>query len=143
MRTLFLFSVIGTFIFYSCAWFTKKPKEEKIEAPSYEETLQIVENYVTDGVTYFEHSEDSLAVITWGKALELKPGDAEIHNWIGIAYFRMNKLDEALNHYNLATALDSTYYQAFNNLGYTHFLKKDYDAANQAYQKSLLIRGLK
>jgi protein O-GlcNAc transferase len=141
MKTLYLATAIIIFLLYSCAWFTKKPKEEKVEAPSYEEMLKIAGNYVNDGVTYFEHGEDSLAIRSWKKALEFNPGDAEIHNWIGIAYFRMNNFDQAINHYTLAVGLDSSYYHAYNNLGYAYFTTKNYDAANRAYIKALAINS--
>jgi tetratricopeptide (TPR) repeat protein len=141
MKTLYLQVIIIVFLLYSCVWFTKKPKEEKIEAPSYEDMLKIAGNYVDDGVTYFEHGEDSLAIRSWNKALEYNPGDAELHNWMGIAYFRMNKIDQAISHYTLAVNLDTLYYAAYNNLGYALFINKDYDAANDAYLRALSINS--
>ena len=81
----------------------------------------------------------SEAVDAWQEAIELIPGDAEVHNFKGIAYHKMEEYDKAIQQFEIATQLDSTYYEAFNNLGYMQFLKKDYDKAQSSFQKSLAI----
>jgi Flp pilus assembly protein TadD len=95
------------------------------------------ENYISNGLTYHQDGKDSLAVIAWKKALELIPGDAEIHNFLGNSYFRLKKMDEAVAQFRIATELDPTYYQAFNNLGYMLFLQDKYGQAKIAFNKSL------
>lgn len=127
----------------SCAWFTSKPAKEEIkESPESSiapEVLVTAENHVTDGVTFYGDKDYSSAINSWKQALELIPGDAEIHNFIGIAYHKEGKLDDAATHFKLATELKPDYYEAYNNLGYLLFLIKDYEEASQAFQKALEI----
>ncbi len=127
MRTLIL---IGLLFFISgCAWFTAE-KEEKPDA-------EVAEKYVEQGVTYFQNSQDSLAISKWKKALEIIPKDAEIHNFIGIAYHRLANLDSAMVYFENAAALDSGYFEAINNQGYIAFLLKDYETALKSFEFAL------
>lgn len=93
-----LIAVLSLVLFSSCAWFTSKPikESEKPETKSEEmiaaEIEAKAENYVSNGITYHQDGKDSLAVVSWKRALELIPGDAEIHNFLGISYHRLNKL---------------------------------------------------
>jgi len=142
MKQLAIFSTILVFIMTSCAWFKGAPKDEDVVIPEPEIASDIrltAENYVSDGIAHHKNGNDSLAVIAWKKALELIPGDAEVHNFIGIGYHKLHKLDNAIVHFTLATELDTSYYQAYNNLGYILFLRKDYSGAKEAFQKSLAI----
>jgi protein O-GlcNAc transferase len=140
-----LIAVLSLVVFSSCAWFTSQPikEAEKPEAKSEEMiTAEIeaeAENYVSNGITYHQDGKDSLAVVSWKRALELIPGDAEIHNFLGISYHRLNKLDDAITHFRIASELDPTYFQAFNNLGYLLFLQGKYSQAQNFFNKSLEI----
>lgn len=127
----------------SCAWFTSKPKVEEAKKPPASEDIMApevrakAENYVSDGISYHQNGKDSLAVIAWKKALELIPGDAEIHNFLGISYHKMNQLEDAIVHFKIATELDPEYYQALNNLGYIQFLQNKYKEAKESFEKTL------
>jgi tetratricopeptide (TPR) repeat protein len=142
MKQLVIFSTIMMIFLASCAWFKSAPKEDVVVVPEPEIASDIrltAENYVSDGIAHHRNGNDSLAVIAWKKALELIPGDAEVHNFIAIGYHKLNKLDNAIAHFTLATELDTIYYQAFNNLGYILFLQKDYAGAKESFQKALAI----
>jgi Flp pilus assembly protein TadD len=71
--------------------------------------------------------------------LELIPGDAEVHNFIGISYHQLDRYDDAITHFKMATELDSTYSEAFNNWGYDLFLQKKYVEARHEFKKALEI----
>ena len=58
---------------------------------------------------------------------------------MGIAYHKIDKLDDAATQFKLATELDPKYYEAYNNLGYVLFLKNDYNGASRAFNKALEI----
>ncbi|MCK5033033.1 MAG: tetratricopeptide repeat protein [Calditrichia bacterium] len=138
-----LIAVLCLVIFSSCAWFTGKPIKELEKPKSETEELMAreieaeAENYVSNGITFHQDGKDSLAVIEWKRALELIPGDAEIHNFLGISYHRLNKLDDAITHFRIATEFDSKYFQALNNLGYLLFIQEKYSQAKKFFNKSL------
>jgi len=126
MLTLVLFS--------SCAWFTSTEKDD-VKKPD----LNLAEKYVSDGFTHFKLREDSLAIVAWQKALKIIPKDAEIHNFVGIAYHRMVKLNEASRAFKRAIEHDPTYYEAANNHGYLLFLLENYPEAKKTFQQALKI----
>jgi len=133
--------------FSSCAWFTSKPVKEESKVVEVKSTtpeiapevLVTAESHVSDGVTFYQNAEYNKAIDSWNQAVELIPGDAELHNFIGISYHKLNDLKQAEKQFTFATQLDSTYYEAFNNLGYVRFLQGEYDAANLAFQRALKI----
>ena len=101
------------------------------------EVRATAENYVSDGVNFYQNENYAEAVDAWHNAIELIPGDAEVHNFMGIAQHKLGEYDKALQQFQMATELDSGYYEAFNNMGYMFFLKEDYDNALDAFQKAL------
>jgi len=144
MRRVLIVILVVLFV-SSCAWFTSsKPAEEKPEITVSEpeigpEVRMTAENHVSDGVAYYQKGEYEKSVSSWQEALELIPGDAEVHNFIGISYHELNRLDDAITHFKLATELDSNYFEAYNNLGYDLFLQKKYGEARHAFEQALKI----
>jgi len=130
----------------SCAWFTSsKPEAEATEEPEVKtelapgEVRETAENFVSEGVSAYQSGEYAKSVAAWQQALELIPGDAEVHNFMGISYHRLERLDDAKRQFTMATQLDSNYYEAYNNLGYILFLQEDYAAAKKAFEHALAI----
>lgn len=127
----------------SCAWFTSKPipeaeqPEPDAEGKITPEIIAEAENYVSNGITYHQDGKDSLAILSWKNALELIPGDAEIHNFLGISYHKSNNFEDAITHFRIATELDPKYFQAQNNLGYLLFLQEKYSQAKEYFKKAL------
>jgi protein O-GlcNAc transferase len=126
--------VLTLFLFTSCAWFTSSKEKEPI-GPD----LNLAENQVSEGFTHFKSGEDSLAIVAWQSALEIIPKDAEVHNFIGIAYHRMLKLNEASRAFKKAVDFDPAYYEAANNYGYLLFLLERYDAAKIGFEQALKV----
>jgi Flp pilus assembly protein TadD len=58
----------------------------------------------------------------------------------GVVAMRYDLLDQAVEYFNLAVALDPLHAASYNLLGYAQFKKKNFDAAAQAYQKYLELR---
>lgn len=125
----------------SCAWFSSEPKEDipnEDEIVAAEEArLAEAENYVSDGIAYYQAGNDTMAVKSWEKALNIIPEDAEVHNFKGISLHRLGNTDEALKSFKKATTLNPKYFQAHNNAGYMLFLKNKYKAAEQEFEQSL------
>jgi Flp pilus assembly protein TadD len=103
------------------------------------EVREVAENFVSEGVEFYQDGNYDQAVLSWQNALELIPGDAEVHNFIGISYHNLNRFDDATTHFRLATELDTTYYEAYNNLGYDLFIQKKYVDARHAFESALEI----
>jgi Flp pilus assembly protein TadD len=138
MATLLLFFVL------SCSKQTRtvSDTDEQPELTTTEiapEVRETAENFVSEGVAYYQDGNYEKAVSSWKEALELIPGDAEVHNFIGISYHNLNRLDDATHHFVMATKLDTTYYEAYNNLGYDLFLQKKYGEARRAFETALDI----
>ncbi|OGB60123.1 MAG: hypothetical protein A2Y94_12090 [Caldithrix sp. RBG_13_44_9] len=133
MKKILIFSVTLLMII-NCARQVKKapPPIEPTETPEI-----IAENYVSDAIDFYENQKYSEAITSWKKALQIIPQDAEVHNFIGLAFHRSGKLDSAIIHFSKAVELDSQYYQAWNNLGYMQFLQGNYVAALGNFYKAL------
>lgn len=65
------------------------------------------------------------------------PNDASLHSGLGIALSQQEKYEEAFGHFLKAGDEQA----AHNNLGYLHYLKGDYEAALEAYERALLAGG--
>jgi len=144
MKKVLILLAVGS-LMYSCAWFKTEPREhlteeEKAEKLREEEMrLAMADNLVSDGINYYQLGKDSLAVEAWRQSLEFNPYDAEVHNFIGIALHRLGALEKARNDFDMAVKLKADYYQAYNNIGYMHFLLGNYDEALSAFKSALDI----
>ncbi|RQV96128.1 MAG: tetratricopeptide repeat protein [Calditrichaeota bacterium] len=124
----------------SCAWFKSEPKPEITEPEVPDEALLVkAEDYVSEGISYFQSGKDSLAISSWNKALEIIPEDAEVYNYRGIALHRTGNVTKALEDFESATNLNPNYYEAHNNRGYMLFLLDRYNEALSAFSKALNI----
>ena len=56
-------------------------------------------------------------VTLWNDAIEKSPQKARPYNMLGIAYFKTDRLDEAIREYKNAIRLKPDYFDAHNNLG--------------------------
>jgi len=132
------------FFVFACSQSTRTvpETEEQPELTGHEisaEVREAAENLVSEGVVFYQNGKYEQAASSWQNALELIPGDAEVHNFIGISYHNLNRFEEATNQFQMATELDSTYYEAYNNLGYDYFLQKKYVDARRAFERALEI----
>lgn len=125
----------------SCAWFKSEPKKPTEEERAGKEEMRLAEadNYVSDGISYFQAGDDSLAILSWKKALEIIPEDAEVHNFLGIALHRNGEIESALAEFEKAVELKPDYFEAENNRGYMLFLLNRYNNALAAFDRSLAV----
>jgi tetratricopeptide (TPR) repeat protein len=72
-------------------------------------------------------------------ALTETPGDARLHNKLGISYHRMEMLGVAKRHYIRASALDRKYSEATNNLGTIYLAERRYKRAQRTFEQALKI----
>jgi Flp pilus assembly protein TadD len=64
------------------------------------------------------------------------PSDGNAHHQLGIIYGEAGEVDEALKYLEKARALLPENSEVTNNLANVYFLKKDYKAAQAAYEKA-------
>jgi type IV pilus assembly protein PilF len=71
------------------------------------------------------------------KAVELDPGNPEIHNELGLAYRGMGMYNQAINHFTRATILRPDFSEAYNNLGTVYLILEQWDLATQYFKNAL------
>ncbi|GAB4335493.1 MAG: hypothetical protein Kow0037_15440 [Calditrichia bacterium] len=124
----------------SCTRHLKKNETIPQNAAGMDDLEIIAENYVSDGVDFYQNKDYSAAVSRWKKAVKLIPNDAEVYNFIGLAYHKNSQLDSAIAAFKKAVELQPDYHQAWSNLGYMHFLKGEYNRALEFYNEALKVK---
>lgn len=79
------------------------------------------------------------AISNYEKSLEINQNDAITHDYLGYAYFRQGKFDEAVKQFQLAIEHDRNYVWSYVNLIKVDCAQQRYDEARQKL-KSLQIR---
>lgn len=77
------------------------------------------------------------AVVGYLKALALQPGDATLHNKLGICYQRIGRSDRAREQYEEAVRIDPNYATAWNNLATVHHTLGKHAKAAGLYRKAI------
>jgi tetratricopeptide (TPR) repeat protein len=98
-------------------------------------TLTIACGYASFERTKVWRSSESL----WKDVLQKYPNSSVASNNLGIEYFQMGKMDDAVTHFQNAVTANPTYLEAHNNLGGALTTIKELDRAFQAFQAALKI----
>src|SRR4029079_14965594 len=71
------------------------------------------------------------------KALQIDPKNAQAELGLGWAFLTGQKYEPAIEHFNMAIALDpkTTTGEAYNGIGWSHFFKKEIPQAKAAAEK--------
>ncbi|MGA8029808.1 MAG: tetratricopeptide repeat protein [Bryobacteraceae bacterium] len=77
------------------------------------------------------------AIEAFTAAEEIRPGDARVHNFRGIALMSAGRFDEAAREYLRATELDSRLEDAHRNLGYLEWTAHQNDRARNQFERAL------
>jgi tetratricopeptide (TPR) repeat protein len=93
-----------------------------------------------DAIKQIKDKNYSAAENTLEKALLKKPGDAVMHNHLGLALKNQGKYKEALTSYEKALKLKPDYYEAMNNLAVTYEMLGDKKKAMVFYKKALSLK---
>lgn len=136
MKTKYLFFVLIFGLLFNCTRHMKKVPPTP-PGVSLEIREKKAENLVSDGIELYQNTHYTAAIVKWKDALKTLKNDAEVHNFVGLAYHRTGDLDSAIVYYRKAVELDSGYSQAWNNLGYMYFLKSDYQQALRYFKQAL------
>jgi len=84
----------------------------------------------------FKH-EKSIAFFK--RIIELDSENYRAHYNLGIAYFNLNRLEEALNSYENAISIKPDYKHSYYNIGLLHEATGNLEKALEAYEKTLEI----
>jgi tetratricopeptide (TPR) repeat protein len=76
-------------------------------------------------------------VDTYSKAIKLFPQYHDAYGSRGLAYFRMNKFNQAYDDYITCLQYRPNDAKVLSNLGYIYFMRGQYDKAEDVYRKSI------
>jgi Flp pilus assembly protein TadD len=144
-RRLLASFVVLLLLLMGCNQKMVKPEADEVVPPEIqpkevtETPVEKGETLIMKGVSLIEENKTEEALKTWKKALGFLNGDAELLNWLGVGYHKLGKYDSAKIYYEQAIAADQNHYQAYNNLGYTYFVEKNYHKAQENFEKALAI----
>jgi len=89
------------------------------------------------GIAYYKQGKFDLASTALTKSIELNDQDPETFLFRGDALESLQRREEAIHDYERALALDPTYVQAWNNLGFNYQQMGNYAQAIQCYSKAI------
>ncbi len=82
----------------------------------------------------------SEAAAAFEGTLQANPGDASLHNQLGICYQRLGDVKKARAAYERAVSLKGDYAEAYNNLGTLEHTSGRYQRAIEAYERAIRIK---
>ena len=91
------------------------------------------------GLTYYEQGAENEAMVAFEQALEIDPGLAEAHLYIGNIFARQERHESAVEAYEKAVGIDSGFVEAYNNLGSVYAYTGRPEEAMEAYRKALSL----
>jgi Tfp pilus assembly protein PilF len=108
-----------------CASGGRKPNTTPLNRnPSlYAFTLQ------NEGSGFFQQGRYQEALERFQKAESIQPGNATVHNMIGLCYMRLDQLDQALASFGMALTLAPAFTNARNNRGAVYMAMEQYQLA--------------
>ena len=91
------------------------------------------------GMTHYGEKRGALALEAFREAIALDPTVPSYHNWLGRLYLDLRRPDLATQRFQDATRLDSSYSEAFTNLGVALDELGRSDEAVAAYRKAIAL----
>ncbi|MHB8810274.1 MAG: tetratricopeptide repeat protein [Desulfobulbaceae bacterium] len=82
---------------------------------------------------------DSVAEVEYAIFLEFQPNDKVVRNKLGMVYYRLNKLEEAVREFTHVLKLDPENYDALDGMGLVKAARQDYDAAISYHRQVIAI----
>ncbi len=77
------------------------------------------------------------AITAFNRCIEIVPQYQDAFGQLGLAYFRIGDMDNALKNYEKALAYDSKDATVYSNMGIIYFNKKNIQKAQEVYQKAV------
>lgn len=96
-------------------------------------------NHFENGKSYFFERDYNMAVKEFKRAQKQYPNSPEIAYNLGLAFYQLGKLDEAINYYKMALKLKPNLADAQYNLGVAYNQSNQIKEAISAYNKALML----
>jgi tetratricopeptide (TPR) repeat protein len=93
--------------------------------------------YAERGLAYYAKGDKQGAAADYQRAINLNMGNWEVFNNLGVVYGEQNRLDEAMQYFELAVKRDFRFPDAYKNMGNLYFVRGDCDAAIEKYFEAL------
>ena len=78
-------------------------------------------------------------IVRYTSLLKKDGGNAKVLNALGFAYYRLHRMDEAMDAYKKAATSDPEYALTYNNLGVAYLNLKEYARAEDAFRTALKL----
>ncbi|MGD2086331.1 MAG: tetratricopeptide repeat protein [Candidatus Aminicenantes bacterium] len=118
--------------------YTKKQKIETVK-----ESIGASTYYIILGDKFYNEEKFSEALYFYKEAnqgdIKIDPKYARVYNNMGIAFYNLQKYDEAISAYQNAIKIKPKYAAAYNNMGNALYKQEKYDDAIAAYKKAIEI----
>ncbi|MDH4222491.1 MAG: tetratricopeptide repeat protein [candidate division Zixibacteria bacterium] len=115
-------------------------EEEERVTQAFQEKLPEVS--LTDlALSYYREGEVEKSIQLLQKAIQIEPGFAESHNFLGLAYYNKDRISEAEAEYSRAIELRPGFQDSYINLGHLYAKKKDYKKAIKNYEKAVRLKA--
>lgn len=106
----------------------KQSKSADAQAASAADPLHAL-TLMRQGSTLLQQQQYQEALLRFEQADKISPGNATVHNMIGLCYLHMEQHDKALASFNRALDLIPSYTDAQNNRGVTYLAARQYRLA--------------
>ena len=101
--------------------------------------LDDIDSYKIIGQELLDSQQYFAAVKVFHRALELKPNDPEVYNFLGKAYYRTRDDEKAMMFYKIAIAKKPDYADAYYNLGDVFLRQGDLENAMKNHKSAIAI----
>jgi tetratricopeptide (TPR) repeat protein len=91
------------------------------------------------GIQLIKEVENEDAVIALKLALDDEPENPEVHRHLGLAFFNLGNIPDAIHHWKRSVALDPTHHLTWWSLGNLYEIERKYNEAYEAYNEATKI----
>ena len=84
---------------------------------------------------------DSVAEVEYRIYLEFKPNDVVVLNKLGMVYYRLNKLPDAVREFSKVLRHDPDNYDALDGMGLVRAAQQEYDEAVRLHKQAIAINS--
>ncbi|MGQ9619306.1 MAG: tetratricopeptide repeat protein [Candidatus Aminicenantia bacterium] len=123
-----LFFVLLIFlILFSCA---RVRVSEEMKAKDFEA-------FMSNGIQKLTEKDYDSAIVSFKKAVSLRPNSEKAHNFLGIAYFMKKSYKNAEDEFSKSISINSKYPPPYSNLGNVYLKLNKLDKAEKYYKKAI------
>ncbi len=110
-----------------------------LDAPASDALFQSGDYHFNRALFYQQAKDWDKALVSYSRAAELDPDNADTYNNKGVIYKELGQYDRAVEELLRAVFLKPDYGKAYNNIGVVYYLQNKYDEAIRNYRKAIEI----